>query len=59
VEFTYYNDKLPPDKITKKETKYVLLIDYIKNKCWQVAPLIVIIAKARGAIYQTTKMQLH
>ena len=56
MEFTYYNDKFLPDKITEKETKYVLLIEYIKNEGWQVAPLIAIIARARGAIHQTTKM---
>jgi hypothetical protein len=45
-------------KSQKKETIYASLINDIYYKGWNIEPLLVITAGARGAIYQTTKYQL-
>jgi hypothetical protein len=54
IEFTYYNDRFPPDKINEKTVKYEGLIEDIKAKGWKVDPLLVLTVGARGSTHKTT-----
>jgi hypothetical protein len=58
VEFTYCKDIFSSKKIRDKEAKYKLVIEDFKKQGWTIGAIIVIIARARGAIYQITKIQL-
>jgi hypothetical protein len=49
IEFTYSNNRFPPEKVIEKEIKHALLIRDIQNQRWTITPLFVIIARARGA----------
>jgi hypothetical protein len=51
IEFTYTNDRYPEDKINTKINKYQPLIDDIKLWGWNIKPLIVISAGARGTTH--------
>ena len=51
IEFTYCNDKFSPETITLKERKYQALIDNVKNRGWNVEPLMVITAGARATFH--------
>jgi hypothetical protein len=51
IEFTYTNDRYLEDKINTKINKYQPLIDDIKLRGWNIKPLIVILAGARGTTH--------
>ena len=51
IEFTYCNDRFPPETITRKTEKYQPLIDNITNRGWNVEPLIVITTGARATLH--------
>ena len=51
IEFTYCNDRILDDTITRKTKKYKPLIDNIINRGWKMDPLIVITAGARAATH--------
>jgi hypothetical protein len=51
IEFTYTNDRYPEDKINTKINKYQPLIDDIKLRGWNIKPLMVISAGARGTTH--------
>jgi hypothetical protein len=52
IEFTYCNDRFSLDKINEKTIKYQGLIDDIKARGWNVDPLLVLTAGARGSTYK-------
>jgi hypothetical protein len=58
IEFTYYNDHYSPDKIQEKIEKYQSLIDDIIARGWNVDPLLVLTARAKGNIHQNTILAL-
>jgi hypothetical protein len=59
IEFTFCNDHLPIDAISRKINKYASLIHDIQARGWQVTPLIVLTAKARATIHISTMTLLH
>jgi hypothetical protein len=58
IEFTYCNDRYSPEKIQEKTSKYLGLINDIKAKGWNVDPLIILTARAKGSIYKNTISEL-
>jgi hypothetical protein len=42
IEFTYCNDRFFAETLERKTTKYQLLINNIKARGWNAAPLIVL-----------------
>jgi hypothetical protein len=58
IEITYCNDRYSPDKIQEKTRKYQGLIDAIKEKGWNVDPLLTLTAGARGSTHKSTITKL-
>jgi hypothetical protein len=54
MEFIYCNDRYSPDKIQQKTDKYLGLINDIKARGWNVDPLIILTAGARGSTHKNT-----
>jgi hypothetical protein len=51
MEFTYCNDRIPDETITRKTEKYKPLINNIINRGWKIDPLVVITAGARATTH--------
>jgi hypothetical protein len=58
MEFTYCNDRYSPNKIQQKTDKYLGLINDIKARGWNVDPLIILTAGARGSTHKNTISEL-
>ena len=51
IEFTYCNDRFVAKTLNKKTTKYQPLINNITTRGWNVAPLMVLVARARATTH--------
>jgi hypothetical protein len=51
IEFTYCNDRFSTKTLERKITKYQPLINNIKERGWNVAPLIVLASCARATTH--------
>jgi hypothetical protein len=59
IEFTYCNDRFTAETFDRKTTKYQPLIDNITTNGWNVAPLIVLVARARGTTHIPSMKKLE
>jgi hypothetical protein len=59
IEFTFYNDRFPMDAISYKINKYTPLLHDIQARGWQVAPLMVLTARARATTHISTMTLLQ
>jgi hypothetical protein len=58
-EFTYCNDRFSSDKVASKQTKYDSLLNNIRAKGMNVAPIIIITAGARATTHISSITSLH
>ena len=59
IEFTYCNDRFSTESLERKITKYQPLINDIKERGWNVAPLIVLASGARATTYIPSMTELE
>ena len=59
IEFTYCNDIFVAETLNRKTIKYQPLINNIKTKGWNVAPLMVLVASARATTYISSMNKLE
>ena len=58
IEFTYYNDMFTVETSERKNTKYQPLINNIKARGWNIAPLIVLALGARATTHIPSMKEL-